>query len=59
MRDAAMGILMKDEDVFAARARQGFYPPEVVHKVLATRDEILSLADVAAFPFDRDNQISP
>jgi protein associated with RNAse G/E len=58
MRDADAGVLLKDVDIFEARTASGYYPPDIVSKVYAARDEVLALAQRGAFPFDRDHQIA-
>jgi len=59
MRDADLGVLLKDVDLFEARAASGYYPQSIVSKVYEVRDEVLALARSGAFPFDRERQIDP
>jgi protein associated with RNAse G/E len=58
MCDADRGILLKDVELFEQRATNGYYPPQIVEKVFAARDEVLALARADAFPFDRENHIT-
>ena len=58
MQDVERGVLLKDEQIFAEKVASGFYPPEIVRRVDAARDEILRFAASAAFPFDRERQIA-
>lgn len=58
MCDIDRGVLLKDVELFEERAASGYYPPDVVERVYATRDEVLSLATAGAFPFDREQHIA-
>lgn len=51
------GIRVDDEDEFEEHRRRFGYPEEVVQHVLATRDEVLRLAEAGAFPLDRERHI--
>jgi protein associated with RNAse G/E len=59
MCDADRGILLKDVELFDGRAASGYYPAHIVDRVCAARDEVLELARSGAFPFDRENHITP
>lgn len=46
-------IHVDDEDEFAQHSASMAYPPDLVQRVLDTRDELVRLAQSDAFPFDR------
>ncbi len=50
-------VHVDDEDEFALHSQQMAYPPDVVERVLATRDELVRLAASEAFPFDRHSHL--
>ena len=50
-------IVLDDEDEFAAHRVRFGYPEELVQRVLAARDEVLRLAALGQFPFDRESHI--
>jgi protein associated with RNAse G/E len=45
-------VVVKDEDEFEEHTARFAYPDHVVERALAARDELLSLANAAAFPFN-------
>jgi protein associated with RNAse G/E len=51
------GVRVDDEDEFEEHRHRYAYPPELVERVLATRDEVLRLAEREAFPLDRQQHI--
>lgn len=51
------GVRVDDEDEFEEHRHRFGYPDDVVERVLATRDEVLRLAESGAFPLDRATHI--